>query len=217
MNALRSMTPARLRSLLCAWIAVLCMALPAAAQDNAPVLLVVGDSISAGYGLPAGKVWVDLLAARLKSEGYRHRVVNASITGDTTAGGRARLSQLITQHKPAVMIIELGGNDALRGGRLAATADNLDAMVRMAQAARAQVLLVGMQLPPNYGPAYVKEFSELFANVAKTRKVPLVPYFFAGFGEDLAYFQPDRIHPTVDAQPRLLDNVWPTLKPLLKR
>ena len=211
------MAPGRLRSLLFAWLAVLCMALPAAAQDNAPVLLVVGDSISAGYGLPGGKVWVDLLAAKLTAEGYRYRVVNASISGDTTAGGRARLSQLITQHKPAIMIIELGGNDALRGGKLATTADNLDAMVRMAQAARAQVLIVGMQLPPNYGPAYVKEFSDLFANVARTRKVPLVPYFFAGFGDDLAYFQPDRIHPTAEAQPRLLDNVWPTLKPLLKR
>ncbi len=211
------MAPGRLRSLLFAWLAVLFMALPAAAQDNAPVLLVVGDSISAGYGLPGGKVWVDLLAAKLAADGYRYRVVNASITGDTTAGGRARLSQLITQHKPAIMIIELGGNDALRGGKLATTADNLDAMVRMAQAARAQVLIVGMQLPPNYGPAYVKEFSDLFANVARTRKVPLVPYFFAGFGDDLAYFQPDRIHPTAEAQPRLLDNVWPTLKPLLKR
>ena len=211
------MTPARLRSLLSVWIAVLFMALPAAAQDNAPVLLVVGDSVSAGYGLPGGKVWVDLLAARLQADGYRYRVVNASISGDTTAGGRARLSQLITQHKPAIVIVELGGNDALRGGRLATTADNLDAMVRMAQAARAQVLLVGMQLPPNYGPAYVKEFSELFASVAKTRRVPLVPYFFAGFGDDLAYFQPDRIHPTAEAQSRLLDNVWPTLKPLLKR
>ena len=211
------MAPGRLRSLLFAWIAVLFMALPAAAQDNAPVLLVVGDSVSAGYGLPGGKVWVDLLAAKLKADGYRYRVVNASISGDTTAGGRARLSQLITQHKPAILIIELGGNDALRGGKLATTADNLDAMVRMAQAARAQVLIVGMQLPPNYGPAYVKEFSDLFANVAKTRKVPLVPYFFAGFGDDLAYFQPDRIHPNAEAQSKLLDNVWPTLKPLLKR
>ena len=211
------MAPVRLRSLLFAWIAVLFMALTATAQNDAPVLLVVGDSVSAGYGLPGGKVWVDLLAAKLQADGYRYRVVNASISGDTTAGGRARLSQLITQHKPAIMIVELGGNDALRGGRLATTADNLDAMVRMAQAARVQVLLVGMQLPPNYGPAYVKEFSDLFASVAKTRKVPLVPYFFAGFGDDLAYFQPDRIHPNAEAQSKLLDNVWPTLKPLLKR
>jgi len=217
MRTLPSIVPNRLRSLLFAWIAMLSMALPAVAQDREPVLLVVGDSVSAGYGLPGGKVWVDLLAAKAKAGGYRYRVVNASITGDTTAGGRARLAPLLAQHKPAIVIIELGGNDALRGGKLAATRENLDAMVKMAQAARAQVLIVGMQLPPNYGPAYVKEFSDLFADVAKARKVPLVPYFFAGFGEDLAYFQPDRIHPTAEAQPRLLDNVWPTLQPLLKR
>jgi acyl-CoA thioesterase-1 len=217
MLTLPSIVPNRLRSLLFAWIAMLSMALPAVAQDGEPVLLVVGDSVSAGYGLPGGKVWVDLLAAKAKAGGYRYRVVNASITGDTTAGGRARLAPLLAQHKPAIVIIELGGNDALRGGKLAATRENLDAMVKMAQAARARVLIVGMQLPPNYGPAYVKEFSDLFADVAKARKVPLVPYFFAGFGEDLAYFQPDRIHPTAEAQPRLLDNVWPTLQPLLKR
>ncbi len=193
------------------------MAGSAAAQAPEPVLLVVGDSVSAGYGLPGGKVWVDLLAAKLKAEGYRYRVVNASISGDTTAGGRARLPSLLAQHKPAIVIIELGGNDALRGGRLATMRDNLDTMVSLAQAARVQVLLVGMQLPPNYGPAYVKEFSESFATVAKARKVPLVPFFFAGFAEDLALFQPDRIHPTLEAQPRLLDNVWPTLRPLLKR
>jgi acyl-CoA thioesterase I len=217
MRTLPSIVSNRRRSLLFAWIAALSMALPAAAQDKEPVLLVVGDSASAGYGLPGGKGWVDLLAAKLKAGGYRYRVVNASITGDTTAGGRARLAPLLAQHKPAIVIIELGGNDALRGGKLAATRDNLDAMVKMTQAARAQALIVGMQLPPNYGPAYVKEFSDLFADVAKARRVPLVPYFFAGFGEDLAYFQSDRIHPTAEAQPRLLDNVWPTLQPLLKR
>jgi len=189
----------------------------APAQDNAPVLLVVGDSISAGYGLPGGTVWVELLAAKLKAEGYRYRVVNASISGDTTAGGRARLPALLAQHKPAVVVIELGGNDALRGGRLATTRDNLDAMVAAAQAANAKVMLVGLQLPSNYGPAYVREFSENYGNVAKARRVPLVPYFFDGFGEDLAFFLPDRIHPTVDAQPKLLANVWPTLQPLLRK
>src|SRR6185295_11303263 len=176
-----------------------------------PVILVVGDSVSAGYGLPGGKVWVDLLAQRLKADGYRYRVVNASVSGDTTAGGRARLPALLHQHKPAIVIVELGGNDALRGGKLATTRDNLDAMVATAQGAGAKVLVVGLQLPPNYGPAYVKEFGDLFASVAKARHVPVVPYFFAGFGEDLAFFQPDRIHPTVDAQPKLLDNVWPAL------
>lgn len=186
------------------------------AQTGAPVLLVVGDSISAGYGLSGGQVWVDLLAAKAKADGYPHRVVNASISGDTTAGGRARLPALLKQHRPAIVVIELGGNDALRGGRLAATRENLDAMVVAAQDAGAKVLLVGMQLPPNYGPAYVRDFSDLFASVAKARKVPLVPYFFAGFGDDLAYFQSDRIHPTADAQPRLLANVWPTLQPLLR-
>lgn len=195
---------------------VLALAGPAAAQDRAPVLLVVGDSISAGYGLAQGQVWVDLLAKKLAAEGYRHRVVNASISGDTTAGGRARLPALLAQHKPAIVVIELGGNDALRGGKLATTRDNLDTMVAAAQAAGARVLVIGMEIPPNYGPAYAKEFRELYAGVAKARKVPLVPYFFAGFGEDLALFQPDRIHPTAAAQARLLDNAWPQLAPLLR-
>jgi len=192
-------------------------AIPARAQDGAPVILVVGDSISAGYGLPAGSLWVDLLALRLKAEGFRYRVVNASITGDTTAGGRARLPALLKQHKPAVVVIELGGNDALRGGRLATTRENLDAMVVAAQAAGAKVLLVGMQLPSNYGPAYVREFGEIFGSVAKVRRTAVVPFFFAGFGEDLGMFLPDKIHPTVEAQPKLLDNVWPALKPLLRK
>lgn len=217
MGAPTSTPRLRLRSLVCAWLAALAVAMPVLAQPREPVLLVIGDSISAGYGLPAGKVWVDLLAARLKAEGYRYRVVNASITGDTTAGGRARITPLLVAHQPAVVIIELGGNDALRGGRLAATRENLDAMVTLAQRAKAKVLLVGMQMPSNYGPAYVREFNEVFTTVAKAHKVPLVPFFFEGFGEDMAYFQSDRIHPTAEAQPRLLDNVWPALKPLLAR
>ena len=217
MGAPTSTPRLRLRSLVCAWLAALAVAVPVLAQPREPVLLVIGDSISAGYGLPAGKVWVDLLAARLKAEGYRYRVVNASITGDTTAGGRARITPLLVAHQPAVVIIELGGNDALRGGRLAATRENLDAMVTLAQRAKAKVLLVGMQMPSNYGPAYVREFNEVFTTVAKAHKVPLVPFFFEGFGEDMAYFQSDRIHPTAEAQPRLLDNVWPALKPLLAR
>lgn len=217
MGAPTSTPRLRLRSLVCAWLAALAVAVPVLAQPREPVLLVVGDSISAGYGLPAGKVWVDLLAARLKADGYRYRVVNASITGDTTAGGRARITALLVTHQPAVVIIELGGNDALRGGRLAATRENLDAMVTLVQRAKAKVLLVGMQMPSNYGPAYVREFNEVFTTVAKTHKVPLVPFFFEGFGEDMAYFQSDRIHPTAEAQPRLLDNVWPALKPLLAR
>ncbi len=193
------------------------VAAPVPAQEQGPVLLIVGDSISAGYGLPGGTVWVELLAARLKADGYRYRVVNASISGDTTAGGRARLPSLLQQHKPAVVVIELGGNDALRGGRMTTTRGNLDAMVSMSQKAGAKVLLVGMQIPSNYGPVYVREFNETFASVAKERRVPLVPFFFAGFGEDLTYFQPDKIHPTVAAQPKLLANVWPALQPLLRK
>jgi acyl-CoA thioesterase-1 len=190
-------------------------ALPALAQHKAPPLLVVGDSISAAYGLPAGTGWVDLLAARLKDRGYAQRVINASISGDTTAGGRARLPTLIAQHRPGIVIIELGGNDGLRGGDLKATRDNLDTMVAAAAREGARVLLVGMRLPPNYGPAYTREFDALFAAVAAARKVPLLPYFFDGFGEKNDLFQPDRIHPTAAAQPLLLDNVWPRLEPLL--
>jgi acyl-CoA thioesterase-1 len=184
---------------------------------EAPVLLVFGDSISAGYGLPNGKGWVALLTARLQSEGYRYAVVNGSISGDTTAGGRARLPALLSQHKPAIVIVELGGNDALRGGNLSATRTNLEAMVAAAQSAKAKVLIIGMQLPPNYGLAYVSQFNALFGDVAKAQRVPIVPAVFAGFGDDFTLFQSDLIHPTAAAQPRLLDNIWPVLQPLLRK
>jgi acyl-CoA thioesterase-1 len=187
----------------------------ARAADAAPVILVVGDSISAAHGLAPGQGWVDLLNARLKSEGYRHRSVNASISGDTTAGGRARLPALLARHKPAIVILELGGNDGLRGGNLRAARDNLDAMVAAAQAAGARVLVLGMKLPPNYGPAYTREFDAVFASVATARKTAFVPFILDGFGDDNRYFQPDRIHPTAEAQPKLLANVWPGLVPLL--
>jgi len=182
---------------------------------GAPVLLVLGDSISAGYGLGAGQGWVHLLEERLRKEGYPYQVVNASISGDTTAGGRNRLPALLAQHHPRIVVIELGGNDALRGGNLDATRANLDAMVAAVQAAGAKPLLVGMQLPPNYGSAYVRAFGQLFIDVAKARRIPVVPFVFEGFAEDLAQFQPDRVHPLASAQPRILDNVWPTLVPLL--
>ncbi len=182
-----------------------------------PVLLVFGDSISAGYGLAAGKGWVTLLSERLTAEGYRYSVVNGSISGDTTAGGRARLPAFLAEYKPTIVILELGGNDALRGGNLAATRTNLEAMVAAAEASRAKVLIVGMQLPPNYGPVYVRDFNALFTDVARAKRVPVVPALFAGFGDDLTLFQPDRIHPTMAAQPKLLDNVWPALQPLLHK
>lgn len=184
-------------------------------SGSGPAIVIVGDSISAGYGLGPGQVWVTQLQAKLKAENYPHRVVNASISGDTMAGGRARLPALLKEHKPAIVLIELGGNDALRGQPLEATRANLDAMVAAAQAAGAKVLVIGMKLPPNYGPRYVREFDALFADVAKARKAAFVPYLFEGFGEDLALFQPDRIHPKAEAQPRMLATVWPTLKTLL--
>jgi len=210
--------PSRRRFLVAA---ALCAVVPGAtppaalAQHKAPPLLIVGDSISAAYGLPAGTGWVDLLAARLKERGYAQRVINASISGDTSAGGRARLPTLLAQQRPGIVIIELGGTDGLRGGDLKATRDNLDTMVAAAALAGAKVLLVGMRLPPNYGPAYTREFDALYAAIAAARKVPLLPYFFDGFGEKNDLFQPDRIHPTAAAQPLLLDNVWPRLEPLL--
>ena len=207
----------RARCLLLTYFALgLALAAPACALSAPPVLLVLGDSVSASYGLAAGQGWVTLLSQRIKAEGYRYTVINGSISGDTTAGGRARLPALLDQHKPAIVVLELGGNDALRGGNLAATRANLDAMVSATQSATAKALIVGMQLPPNYGPAYVRDFNALFADVAKAKRVPLVPAFFAGFGDDLALFQPDRIHPTAVAQAKLLDNVWPALQPLLR-
>jgi acyl-CoA thioesterase-1 len=192
----------------------LARATPAASP---PVVLVVGDSVSAGYGLAQGEVWVSLLDARLRAEKPPHRVVNASISGDTTAGGRARLPALLKEHRPAVVVVELGGNDALRGQPLAATRANLEAMAQTAQGTGAKVLIVGMKLPPNYGSAYVREFDALFAEVAKARKTGHVPHLFDGFGEDMAYFQPDRIHPTREAQPKMLATVWPALRPLLAK
>jgi acyl-CoA thioesterase-1 len=181
----------------------------------APVVLVVGDSISAGYGLPSETGWTTLLQQRLATEHYPHRVVNASISGDTTAGGRARLDALLAKNRPAVTVIELGGNDGLRGGSLDAMQANLDAMAAAAQKSGSRVLMVGLRLPPNYGPAYVHRFETTFADVARARKVALVPFLFEGFAEDDAMFQGDRIHPVIAAQARMLDNVWPQLKPLL--
>jgi acyl-CoA thioesterase I len=210
--------PTRRRFLAAAALAALfaaATARPALAQHKAPPLLVVGDSISAAYGLPAGTGWVDLLAARLKERGHQGRVINASISGDTTAGGRARLPTLLAQHRPGVVVIELGGNDGLRGGDLKAARDNLDAMVATALQAGARVMLVGIRLPPNYGPGYTRNFDAVFTAVANARKVPLLPNFFDGFGERNDLFQPDRIHPTAAAQPLLLDNLWPQLEPLL--
>lgn len=185
----------------------------------ARTLLVVGDSLSAEYGLPRGTGWVALLERRIEHERLPWRVVNASISGDTTSGGRARLPALLKEHRPAVVVIELGGNDALRGLPLASTEDNLVTMTRTAKAAGARVLLLGMQVPPNYGRKYTQDFEQLFANAAKAEQVSLVPFLLAGVADGpdpVALFQADRIHPKAEAHPRLLDNVWPALRPLLR-
>ncbi|MBL8526834.1 MAG: arylesterase [Burkholderiales bacterium] len=188
------------------------MALSAYAQ---PVLLIYGDSLSAGYGLPQDQGWVALLADRLRAEKFTYRVVNASVSGETTLGGAKRLEAVLAQHRPAIVVIELGGNDGLRGLPLATTRQNLETMIRTARSAGAQPLIVGMQLPPNYGTAYTEKFQALFEGVAREQKVPLVPFMLAGFGEKREYFQADGIHPTAAAQPLMLDNVWPVLRPLL--
>ncbi|MEO8848806.1 MAG: arylesterase [Casimicrobiaceae bacterium] len=205
-----------LRSCLVAIVAF-ALATTVVAADKRATILIVGDSISAGYGLPAGSGWAFLLAQRLAAQHYAYDVVNASISGDTTAGGRARLPALLAQHHPAIVVIELGGNDGLRGGDLAATRANLVSMLDAVVKARARPLLIGMQLPPNYGSAYTSQFATLYTDAARRHHVALVPFFFKGFATQSELFQADRIHPTVAAQPRLLDNVWPLLQPMLAK
>lgn len=182
-------------------------------------VLVVGDSLSAEYGLARGTGWVALLEQRIAHEQIAATVVNASISGDTTAGGLARLPALLREKKPTVVVVELGGNDALRGLPLEATRANLVEMTKLAKAAGARVVIVGMQLPPNYGRAYGDRFAALFADVAKSEGAALVPFLLKGVADAAnaeAMFQPDRIHPLASAHPTMLANVWPVLAPLLK-
>nr|WP_244940600.1 arylesterase [Corticibacter populi] len=199
----------------------------AAAQPSAqpapapppPRLLVLGDSISAEYGLARGQGWVTLLTQQLQEAARPVQVINASISGETTAGGRTRLPALLRQHSPAYVIIELGGNDALRGLALESTRANLNAMVDAAQAAGARVLLLGIQVPPNYGQRYTQEFATLFETVAQQKNTGLVPFMLEAVSapEDLdRYFQADRIHPNAQAQPLLLETVWPAIEALLQ-
>ena len=195
--------------------------LPALAAQPLPrtqTILVVGDSLSAEYGLKRGTGWVALMEQRLLKEKVAAKVVNASISGDTTSGGRSRLGVLLKQHQPSLVILELGGNDALRGLPLDMTQDNLQAMTRAAQDSGAKVLLVGMQVPPNYGTDYATRFSNSFASVAKANKATLVPFMLKGIadGPDApAFFQGDRIHPNEAAHPLILNNLWPTVKKLI--
>ncbi|SAK94509.1 arylesterase [Caballeronia fortuita] len=185
------------------------------ATQQKPAIVVLGDSLSAEYGLPRDTGWVNLLREKLAKERFDYSVANSSISGDTTSGGRARLTAMLARIKPAVVIVELGANDALRGVPLATTETNLRGIVDASQAAHAKVLLIGMYVPPNYGPDYTQKFHAVYERIAKDRNVPLVPFLLAGIADKPAMFQADQIHPTVQAQPLLLENVWPTLKPLL--
>ena len=193
--------------------------MPSWSAVGARTILVVGDSLSAEYGLVRGSGWVALLEQRLGHEHINATVVNASISGDTTAGGLARLPALLRDRKPAVVVIELGGNDALRGLPIETTRANLLAMARQAKATGARVLIVGMQLPPNYGRAYGDRFAALFAEVARNEGAALVPFMLKGVADipqAELMFQADRIHPLATAHPTILANVWPVLAPLLK-
>jgi acyl-CoA thioesterase-1 len=187
-----------------------------AAYSASKTLLVLGDSISAEYGLPRDSGWVSLLQKRLSDDKPTVKVINASISGETTAGGLTRLPGLLQQHKPAVLIIELGGNDGLRGLSLAATQSNLREMIKSADSIGARVLLLGMRVPPNYGPDYSKRFAAMYQGLARERNVKLVPFLFTGLEDTERFFQQDRIHPNQRAQTVMLDNVWPSLRSLLK-
>ena len=192
------------------WIGLALLLL--AAPLRAEVWLVVGDSISAAFGLDTAQGWVALLQKRLDQQGRSIQIVNASISGDTSAGGLARLPALLAEHRPALVLIELGGNDGLRGTPLAQLQQNLAGMISASQSSGAQVLLVGMRLPPNYGKRYTEGFAGVYEQLAATHQVPLLPFFLEGVGGVPGLMQADGIHPTADAQPRLLDNLWPLLE-----
>jgi acyl-CoA thioesterase-1 len=190
-----------------------------AAAGKPAVILVVGDSLSAEYGLARGTGWVALLEKQLAQEKINAKVINASVSGETTSGGRSRIAALLQQHQPSQVVIELGGNDALRGLPLQNTQDNLGFMAQSAQKAGAKVLLIGMQVPPNYGTDYANRFAAVFEGVAKVHKAAVVPFFLKGVADGAdptRLFQADRIHPKAEAHPQMLANVWPELKKLLR-
>ena len=195
---------------------MLLLAATASAYSAPKTVLVLGDSLSAEYGLNRGTGWVALLEKRLKAEKIDAAIVNASISGETTSGGRARLPALIKQHKPDVVIIELGANDGLRGQPVKAAEANLRSMVELAQKNKARVLLVGMRMPPNYGRDYTERFFGMYNKLAKQTKSPLVPFMLEGVADKPTLFQADRLHPNAEAHPIILANIWPQLVPLVK-
>jgi acyl-CoA thioesterase I len=192
------------------------MMMSAWAAGAAPVILVYGDSLSAEYGLARGAGWAARLAERLQQERLDYSVVNASISGETTAGGASRIEAALATHRPALVIVELGGNDGLRGLSLAASQSNLDRIIAAARKSGVRVVLCGMRLPPNYGRDYTAKFHAMYADLARLHKAALVPFFLEGVAEQRDLFQADGIHPTAAAQPRILDNVWVVLGPMLK-
>ncbi|WP_025918253.1 arylesterase [Herminiimonas sp. CN] len=196
-------------------ILVLLTLFASGAHSASKTILVLGDSLSAEYGLARGTGWVSLLEKRLKTEKIDAAVINASMSGDTSSGGKSRLDALLKKYHPTVLVIELGGNDGLRGLSIRASEDNFRAMINAAQKARVKVLLVGMQIPPNYGRDYTDRFSALYPSLAKETRSTLVPFLLAGVADRPELFQPDRIHPNAQAHPIMLDNVWAYLKPLL--
>lgn len=223
MTSTSRFVPSRRRSLwfATALFAATTIALPVQAQSAARyTVLVVGDSISAEYGLPRGSGWVSLLQKQLDADKIKAKVVNASISGDTTAGGRARLPQLLKTHQPKVVLLELGANDALRGLPLAQTQSNLTTMTQLAKKSGAKVLLLGMQVPPNYGASYTRQFAQVFTDVGKAENVAVLPFLLKGVADApnaLQYFQSDRIHPNARAQATIAGNVLPELRKLLPK
>ena len=199
------------------WLAAPAWAAGAAAPAAVRTVLVVGDSLSAEYGIARGTGWVPLLGARLAQRYPNYRVVNASISGDTTRGGLARLPALLARDRPAIVVLELGSNDALRGLPLDVTEQNLAAMTQRSTQAGARVLIVGMQIPPNYGRDYARRFAQVFPDVARTEHAALVPFLLEGIAADRNLFQADGLHPVAAAQPRLMENVWKVLAPMLER
>ncbi|GGZ00437.1 arylesterase [Pseudoduganella plicata] len=201
---------------LVALCALLVLGVGANAYSAPKTLLVVGDSLSAEYGIARGTGWVALLERKLQAQNIAASIVNASVSGETTSGGRTRLPALLTKHKPDIVVIELGANDGLRGLPVTAADANLRAMVSAARKADAQVLLVGMQIPPNYGRDYADKFSAMYGAISRDEKVALAPFMLAGVAEKADLFQADRLHPLAAAHPVILNNIWPSLAPLLK-
>ncbi len=195
---------------------LLLLAASASAYSAPKTVLVLGDSLSAEYGLNRGSGWVALLEKKLKAERISVTIINASISGETTSGGRARLPALLKQHKPAVVVIELGANDGLRGLPVASAEDNLRAMVDLSKKNDAEVLLVGMRMPPNYGRAYTEQFFNMYTKLSTSYKAPLVPFMLEGVADQPTMFQADRLHPSAAAHPIILANIWPKFKPLVK-